>query len=277
MAQLEIITTAQQGQLTINDVELEKAVKEELKKYEIEVTEDNIADAKKARATLNKVSKALDDKRVEIKKEYCVPLDEFESKVKRIKALIDDGAKNISEQLNVFEEQCKQDKQMEITEYFASLSDAVVPLEKIWNDKWLNKTCNDWKEEINSKISTINEELDIINSFGISEEEKEEVKGYYLDCLNISEARAQFDAQKERREQLKKIQEQKQSQDTSNHHESIYKQPAEMKHTKEAQQVKKERILVEFVVEGREFLDYLNEAIKMYKPKVKIIEREELK
>lgn len=277
MAQLEVIATSQQGQLSINDVELEKAVKEELKKYEIKVTEDNIVEAKEARATLNKVSKALDDKRKELKKDYCVPLDEFENKVRRIKSLIDNGSNKIGEQLNVFEEQRKQNKQMEITEYFASLGNTIVPLEKIWDSKWLNKGCKDWKDQINERILTLNQDLDLINNFGVSDEEKAEIKGYYLDCLNITQARSQFDTQKKRREQLKKIQEQKQSQYASKSVEKAYAQPTQQEQPKEVQQVKKERILVEFIVEGREFLDYLNEAIKMYKPKVKIIEREEIK
>ena len=197
MAQLEVIASAQQGILKFNKISLMNAVKEELVKYEIEVTEENMNDAKKARATLNKVSKALDDKRKEIKKQYCEPLDIFEKDVKEIKALIDEGSKKIGDQLNVFEEKRIEERKNEIILYFNSLAFDLVPLEKIFNKKWLNKTCSNWKEELDSVISKINQELDIINSFGLSDEEKLEIKGYYLDCLNLTTARSQFDIQKQ--------------------------------------------------------------------------------
>lgn len=277
MAELQVIATAQQGILQFNKEDLKKAVEQELVKYEIEVTGDNMSEAEKARATLNKVSKALDDKRKEIKKQYCEPLDVFEKDVKEIKALVDEGSQKITVQLNSFEERRKQEKQLDITEYFSSLDFNLVPLSRLFDDKWLNKTCNDWKEQLDTKIDHINQELDIINSFGLTDEEKLEIKGYYLDCLDLTTARNQFDVQKERREALKKqqsaVEEQKQEEIVQAPYEHMEQQTQEMEQVIEKS--KKQRIKVEFIA-TRQFYDEMNVLIKKYRPQVKILEREDI-
>ena len=275
MAELQIKVTAQQGQLTINDVELERVVREELKKYELEVTEENITEAKDARATLNKVSKALDAKRLEMKKDYCIPLVEFEDKVKRIKALIDDGSDNLKVQLDVFEQKRIEEKQLEIAEYFSSLNFELISLDKIFDSKWLNKTCNDWKQQIDSIINRINQELDLINNFDLSSEEKTELKGFYLDCLDITNARTQFDAQKQRREALKKMQQEQSSQNAPQPQQSVSTETCRDETPKEVEQLKKERIVAEFIG-TRPFFDEMNGVTRKHKVQVKIIEREDM-
>ncbi|MGA3439983.1 DUF1351 domain-containing protein, partial [Lactiplantibacillus plantarum] len=53
------------------------------------ITEDNVTDSKQVRAKLNKLKKALDDRRKEIKRNYNQPLREFETEVKKLEASID--------------------------------------------------------------------------------------------------------------------------------------------------------------------------------------------
>lgn len=67
-----------------NEDELANAIKQYARKYDgLVVTEETLADSKKARADLNKLSKALNDRRKEIKRNYNVPLKEFEAKIKQ--------------------------------------------------------------------------------------------------------------------------------------------------------------------------------------------------
>lgn len=136
----------------------------------------------------------------------------------------------------------------------------------------MNKNCSNWKAQIDLRIDEINSQLEIIDNFGVSDEEKEEIKGYYLDCLNVMEARRTFDVQKERREQLKKQQEQKQA---SKHQKQAPGDTFKEEIKKEVQQVKKQRIVAQFIA-SREFYDYLNVAIKKYNPKVEILEKEDM-
>ena len=56
--------------------------------------EENVAEAKQAKADLNKIAKLIDDRRKEIKADYSQPLNIFEEKMKRyverIKVVSDD-------------------------------------------------------------------------------------------------------------------------------------------------------------------------------------------
>ena len=282
MAQFNITTTSKAGEISLNYDELRTLLIKEMEKYDYEVTEDLIKEAKEDKAKINKFAAALDNRRKEIKKEYCIPLVQFEEQMKDLYAIAKDGYTKINNQLNAFEEARKEEKAMEIAQYWQSKNFTLVPLEAIYDAKWLNKTCNDWKEQIDMKIDQINQDLNIINSFGVNDEEKEEIKGYYLDCLNIAQARSQFDAQKERREQLKKLQEQRtiqnDTQQASYAPEHAHSEVYEKEHAKEVQSIKKTRWVVEFIGTNV-FKEKMNAIIKECYPddvKVKILEKEEI-
>lgn len=266
MAQFNIVSNSSAGSISLNYKELETQLKQELKKYDYEVTKDLIKNAKEDKTKLNKFAKAIDDRRKEIKKEYSQPLVEFETQMNTLRDLAKDGYNKINDQLNVFEEERKKEKQLEIAEYFSSLNFTVLSLDKLFDDKWLSKSCNDWKEQLNNKVNQINQDLETIDLFGLTDEEKIEVKGYYLNSLNLTLARGEFDKQKTYREQLKKSQ--------SNKQEIAVQEPIQT--IEKVQQVKKERIVFE-VISTREFFDYVNEGIKKYHPQVKILKKEEIK
>lgn len=282
MAQFNITTTSKAGEISLNYDELRTLLIKEMEKYDYEVTEDLIKEAKEDKAKINKFAAALDNRRKEIKKEYCIPLVQFEEQMKDLYAIAKDGYTKINNQLNAFEEARKEEKAMEIAQYWQSKNFTLVPLEAVYDAKWLNKTCNGWKEQIDMKIDQINQDLNIINSFGVNDEEKEEIKGYYLDCLNIAQARSQFDAQKERREQLKKLQEQRTIQNdipkTSYTPEHTHSEVYEKEDAKEVQSIKKTRWVVEFI--GTDvFKEKMNVIIKECYPDdvtVKILEKEEI-
>lgn len=282
MSQFNITTTSKAGEIAFNYEELKSLLTEEMKKYDYEVTEDLIKKAKEDKAKINKFATALDNRRNEIKKEYCVPLVEFEEQMKDLYQIAKEGYVKINNQLNAYEEARKKEKAMEIAEYWQSKRFTLMPLEAIYDNKWLNKTCHDWKEQIDLKINQINQDLDIINSFGVSEDEKEEIKGYYLDCLNIAQARSKFDAQKERREQLKKLQVQKTIREdipqTPYSPEQAHSVVSVEEDVKEVQNIKKTRWVVEFV--GTDvFKEKMNAVIKECYPddvQVKILKKEEI-
>lgn len=274
MAVFNITTTSKAGEIALNYDELKTLLIEEMKKYDYEVTEDMIKEAKEDKAKINKFAVALDNRRKEIKEEYCEPLTLFEAQMKELYSIAKDGYTKINNQLNIFEEKRKQEKAVEIAEYYASKDFDLVSLDRIYDSKWLNKTCNDWKEQIDLKINQINQDLSIINSFGVSEEEKAEIKGFYLESLNIAQARSQFDAQKARREQIMKIQEEKQDHalDTT-----VVTVSSTSETPKEAQNIKKTRWVVEFVGDDV-FKDKMNQVIKECHPEhvqVKILEKGE--
>ena len=79
------------GEITANFDEFKNQVSQELEKYKSkEFTEDTKKDAKKDLAELRKKKAAVNERRIEVKKEYMKPYDEFEAKVKELITLIDE-------------------------------------------------------------------------------------------------------------------------------------------------------------------------------------------
>lgn len=252
--------------------EYKQAVVERLKRYDYVVTEDNRKEAEQDKKALNEAYNKLHADRMSAYKEFDAVKKEMIATENLIKNKVDD----INFQIKELDQHFIDEKQLEIAEYFSSLNFNLVSLDKIFDKKWLNKTCKNWKIQIDEKIKQIEDDLELINNFGISEEEKEEVKGFYLECLNISQARAQFDAQKERREALRK----KQEENARQQEQALQAQqkPIE-RHSQDVEEIievpKKQRIKVEFIA-TRQFYDEMNVLIKKYRPQVKILEREEI-
>lgn len=70
------------GEITANFDEFKNQVSQELEKYKSkEFTEDTKKDAKKDLAELRKKKAAVNERRIEVKKEYMKPYDEFEAKI----------------------------------------------------------------------------------------------------------------------------------------------------------------------------------------------------
>ena len=89
---LELIVSEKTlGSLTTNAKQIRDMVKAALPMYDISnYTDDNIDQAKKDKASLNKAAKALNAKRLEIEKEFMKPFGEF-------KEIVSDTVKLIGE------------------------------------------------------------------------------------------------------------------------------------------------------------------------------------
>lgn len=122
------------------------------------VSENDIADAKKKRAEINKVKTALDEKRKSVKRQWVAPYLTWEKKVNELIALCDSASKNIDEQVKGFENGNKEQKKAELEAFFKESASAAdvdfyITFEQIFNPKWLNSTV---------KIETAKEEIDKI-------------------------------------------------------------------------------------------------------------------
>lgn len=125
-----------------NNEELKAEIAAKMTEYEgLVFTEDTIKDAKKDRATLNKLKIAFEDERKRIKKAYMDPYNKFESQVKEVVALIERPIGLIDSQIKEVEENKKLQKRKEIEELFKSIGfQSFVTLDKIFDSKWLNAT-----------------------------------------------------------------------------------------------------------------------------------------
>jgi len=116
-----------------------------LEKYRnLAFSDDEITAAKKDKATLNAFRTALEEKRKEVKRICLAPYEEFEKQIKELVAMVDAPLSEIDSQVKKFEEMEKSAKLEIIRGYYESAFDELgtelIPLEKFFNERWLNKT-----------------------------------------------------------------------------------------------------------------------------------------
>lgn len=175
-------------------------------------SEDEIRTAKADRATLNKLREAIENRRKEVKKEYLKPCEAFETKIKEIVAMIDEPILLIDGQVKAFENKVKEEKRAEITAiYETNVGDLkdLLPLFKIWDEKWLNATASikSVTDTITAKIESARSDLDVIT--GLKSEFELQIKDAYLRELNLSVAlqeKTRLEEQKAKLEAYKKAQ-----------------------------------------------------------------------
>lgn len=83
---------------------------------EMTVTDENIKDTKKTLATVNKSLKALNDRRIEIKKEIMMPYDIFADQIKEIESIVRLADDRVRQQVREMEEAERQKKQEALEE-----------------------------------------------------------------------------------------------------------------------------------------------------------------
>lgn len=143
----------QVGKLELKNSELlRNAVSEVADKYkDLIITDDTVKEDKKTKTELNGLLKQLEDKRKEYKKQYQIPLKDFENSIKDIEAPLNDAINNLKLQLNDYDERLVKQKEEQIRsfieevckEHKADVKDIII------NPKWLNKSTSKktWQDE----------------------------------------------------------------------------------------------------------------------------------
>jgi hypothetical protein len=174
------------GSLTTNAKQIKELVEKALPNYDISnYNEDNIDLAKKDKAMLNSASKALNTKRIEIEKEFLKPFGEFKEIVSETIKLISSCSDTIDVIVQQSVDKFKNEKKSLIIEHFNSHKFELVSLEKIFDDKWLNKTTKikDVYVEVDTKIASIKDDMVTLEAIG---DNVELLISLYLDTLNIN-------------------------------------------------------------------------------------------
>lgn len=179
--------------IDFNFEELKAELAERLDHYNsLVVTEDGIKEAKADRAKLNKLRTAIDTRRKDIKKEYLKPYNDFEGKIKELTVLIDQPIKAIDTQLQGYEERRKEERKEKVAATYKlaireQLRD-IIPLEKIFDPKWLNATTS--MKKVLDDLRAIDERVsaDLLVLETVDEKYQILVKNVYMNTLSIQTA-----------------------------------------------------------------------------------------
>ncbi len=177
MEELSIITRQEAGIASIDNFEeLKCALQEELAVYSSMVyTADNIKAAKKDKAALNKLKKAIEDRRKEIKRVIMEPYTIVEAQAKELVALIDEPLALIDGFIAEEEEQEKAARHAEIEAYYrkvaaplGDLAETVFQSPAFFEKKWEAKSTSVkvWQDAITEKVSAAVRDISSIRATG---------------------------------------------------------------------------------------------------------------
>lgn len=211
--ELRVNEVAIPEQITFNYTELKQELTDKVKMYETLVYDDTqIAEAKKDKANLNKLKKALNDERIRREREYMKPFDVFKAQVNEIIGIIDKPIAVIDAQVKEYEEKEKSEKrqkieafwQGELREDITTMPPDWLQLSQIWDDRWLNKTVSiaTVKTDVKDAISRISDDLATLSALPEFGFEATEVYKTTLDMNKaLNEGRRLAEIQKRKQEQ----------------------------------------------------------------------------
>lgn len=153
------------------------------------VTEDGIAAAKSDKAKIRKISSAISEQRIAVKKRYLEPYNAFEANMKELSGMCDEASKNIDDQLKKFEEQRKAQKRNDLLAFYQTQNaPAWLTFERIENPRWMNVTfsMDEAQKEITEKVNAVNADVESISGFDA--EFADEMLLEYRKTLNVSGA-----------------------------------------------------------------------------------------
>lgn len=131
---------------------------------QFKVTPDNMKEAKLTRANLNKLKKALNDRKISIVKAVDEPVNNFKAQIKGLTEEIDQTSENIGGQIKSYEDHAKEMReQLIMSDVTKWCQEAGVDSNKIEvNPKWFNKTASYavFEKEIQTQIDVLLREKD---------------------------------------------------------------------------------------------------------------------
>lgn len=166
------LALVQQNPITANFAEVEAWLNKELAIYKnAVVTEDAISEAKATKAKINRLSKALSDQRIAVKRRYMEPCDAFEKQIKHLCAICDEASGNLDRQLKEYDEAKKAEKKAAIEQFYAESIGEYAPMlsfESIFNPRWLNATYSleQAQNDVTTAISQFATGLNVIRGMG---------------------------------------------------------------------------------------------------------------
>lgn len=211
MNDLQIVVNQQHGVISTNFDDIKAQLSAQMEIYkELKVTEENKVERKKDVATLRKMAKAVNDKKVEVKNEFLKPYVDFEQNVKELIEIINEPITILDDQVKEFEEKQRQLKISEINNVFNIMIQTYpelideIGLTTIYDNRWENATASmkSVRDEMTAKLNAIRDNVALISSM-VSEKTEEALKLFWgdLDIAKAMQTINRYEAQKREIEQ----------------------------------------------------------------------------
>ena len=207
MEEIRVNVEQKNGVIGFNFEEIKEKLNSELEIYKNMIfTEDSKTEAKKTIASLRKLKKSVNDKKLEVKKSFMIPYTNFEAQVKELDKLIDEPINFINNQVEEFERKRVEEKKALISEIYTEImteheeAGGYLPLQRIYDSKWENATTTKKAitENITERVDHVEKDLAIIRSME-SEFEDKGIEKYKatLELSDAIEVMNQYQKQKE--------------------------------------------------------------------------------
>lgn len=214
MEEIRVNVEQKNGAIGFNFEEIKERLNSELEVYKNMIfTEDSKTEAKKTIASLRKLKKSVNDKKLEVKKSFMIPYTNFEAQVKELDKLIDEPINFINEQVEEFERRRVEEKKSLISEIYTEImaeheeASGYLPLQRIYDSKWENATTTKKAitDAITERVDHVEKDLSIIHSMESEFEDKGIAK--YKATLELSDAIEVMNQYQKQKEEILRRQE----------------------------------------------------------------------
>ena len=235
------------GSLNTNISRLEELVNIRLEDYSPEKYTGDADSAKKDRAELNKAKDAIAVSRRKIIDELMKPYSDFEERCKALEKKIDLASRALDEIVKQKENEEKEAKRQRIQLYWNSKNFDLFPIDRVFNQKWLNKTFKeaDITREIDSVIERTYKDLKTVEKYcelNNIQESAKILKANYLVSLDMTST-LEYAEQLQKKKDL--AEKEAVERDDREHREKLEKQFAET--AKEAKKVESSKYVAKQV------------------------------
>lgn len=209
MQEINLLVEQKDGSIETNFEEIKVALAAGLEEYKGMVfTAESQPEAKRTVASLRKLKKAMNDRRIEIKKTFMAPYTNFEAQVKELDKLIDEPIDFISGQIEEFERRRVEAKKAMICEIYTGIMAEhgtvmeYLPLDRIYDSRWENSTTMQKAitEAITAHVEHVEKDLDTIRAMESEFADKGLAK--YKATLELSDAITAMNQYQKQKEEI---------------------------------------------------------------------------
>ena len=174
------------------------------------VDENNLPSAKSDIAKLNKVSKILNDTRIKAQKEYLEPFMYGKGQFDELIGIINEATTNLKTQIDEIEEKRKYEKRNQILPIFEKVYGELlrlIQLDKIFNERWYNKTYSieSIETEITESKNVIDKDIEVLKGLTNSEDKQLNIIAIYFNTLDLATTIKDYKELEYRKEIIKNL------------------------------------------------------------------------